>query len=282
MGAGGYDWLEVWRRMYDAERAQAEAATEPGFERYADHWAAQANRFAAAAQRSPQPDGFMRFVLPRLRPGDTLLDVGAGTGRYIPLLAAHVAQVVAVEPSPSMRERLERRVAEERLENTRIIAESWPGAAVPPADVAISAHVLYSVREIGPFLQALAAAASRACYLFLALRHPTAFISDFWERLRGEPRLPLPCALEALNALHQLGIPAHMQLVPITSLYSYSSAGEALDDIRHRLRYVPDPQRDAAIRQAIDELLLPAADGSLVPPGLARHAAVIYWEAHPA
>ena len=68
--AGGYDWLATWRRMYDDERNQAEDAVLPGFVAQPDCWAGQAERFATAAQRAPQLDGFMRFLLPKLRPSD--------------------------------------------------------------------------------------------------------------------------------------------------------------------------------------------------------------------
>src|SRR5262249_51806696 len=170
---GGYDWLAIWRRMYDEERNQAESATLPGFVAQPDCWSGQADRFAAAAQRAPQPDGFMRFLLPLLRPSDRLIDIGAGTGRYEPLLAATGAELLAVEPSPSMRAQLERRLADERLTNVHAVAGAWPDIDVPPCDVAIAAHVLYGVREIEPFLRAMDAAASRACFLLLAFRHPS-------------------------------------------------------------------------------------------------------------
>ncbi len=193
--AGGYDWLDIWRRMYDEERAQAERANLPGFEPQADCWAGQANRFAAAARQAPQPDGFMRFLLPRLRPANRLLDIGAGTGRYEPLLAGVVAEVLALEPSPAMRAQLEQRLAEARVSNVRVVAERWPEADLPACDVAIAAHVLYGVREIEPFLTRMSAVAARGCYLLLAIRHPSSFISPFWERLHGQARLPLPGAL---------------------------------------------------------------------------------------
>ncbi len=278
MGAGGYDWLDVWRRMYDEERAQAEDATDAEFKRFADHWAAQAGRFAAAAARAAQPDAFLQFLLPRLRPSDTVIDVGAGSGRYVPLLAQNAARVVAVEPSPSMGQHLQRTIDSGPYTNAALIAEGWPGARVPRAEVVISAHVLYGVREIGPFLQALDAAASRACYLYLASRHPTSFVMPFWQRLRGQARLPLPGALEAFNALHQLAIPANVQVVPTTTAYGYVDHEEALADIRHRLRFAPDAERDARILQAIDELLIRNPDGSLTPPDLPTHAIILYWE----
>ena len=44
-------------------------------------------------------------------PGDTVLDVGCGTGYSLPLLAASGARVVGIEPSSPMRRRAEARVA---------------------------------------------------------------------------------------------------------------------------------------------------------------------------
>jgi SAM-dependent methyltransferase len=275
--AGGYDWLATWRRMYDDERNQAEDAVLPGFVASPDCWAGQAARFATAAQRAPQPDGFLRFLLPHLRPSDRLIDIGAGTGRYEPLLARAVAEVCAVEPSPAMRAQLEQRVAAEQLANVRVSADTWPHADAA-GDVAIAAHVLYGVREIEPFLRGMDAAAGRACFLLLAFRHPSSFVSPFWERLYGVPRLPLPGALECLSALYQLGITARMDLVPITSRLSYANEQEALEDLRWRLRAPAQPEYDRSIAAAIAELLEPTDDGRLAPRDMPDQAAVIWWE----
>jgi SAM-dependent methyltransferase len=276
---GGYDWLDTWRRMYDEERAQAENTIVPGFAAAADCWSGQADRFAAAARRSPQPDGFMRFLLPHLHPEDRLIDIGAGTGRYEPALAEAVAEVLAIEPSPSMRDQLERRLAEsDSPGKVRVIPERWPEAEVPACDIAIAAHVLYGVQEIGPFLERMDAVARRACFMLLAIQHPSSFVSPFWERLHGAPRLPLPGALECLNALYQLGIAAQMSLVPVTNRFSYADQHEALADLRWRLRVPATVTYDRAIREAIDDLLDRDDGGRLAPRGLPRQAAVIWWE----
>jgi SAM-dependent methyltransferase len=264
--------------MYDEERNQAESATLPGFVAHADCWSGQAERFAAAAQRAPQPDGFMRFLLPRLRSGDRLIDIGAGTGRYEPLLSAAVAEVLAVEPSPSMRARLEQRLADEQVANVRVVAGGWPDVDVPACDIAIAAHVLYGVRQIEPFLRAMDAAAGRACFLLLAFRHPSSFVSPFWERLYGVPRLPLPGALECLNALYQLGIAAQLDLVPVASRLSYADEREALADLRWRLRAPEQPEYDRRIAAAVAELLDQTDDGRLAPRDMPDQAAVIWWE----
>lgn len=275
--AGGQDWLALWRAMYDAERAQGEAATDPEFERHADQWASRAARFAAASRRQPQPDSFMAWLTPRLRPGDRVLDVGAGSGRYLPYLARQVAEVVAVEPSPAMRAELAQTLAAEPGGAVRTLAASWPADEPVAADVVISAHVVYGVREIGPFLQAMDAAATRLCALYLGLRHPTWAMAPLWERVHGEPRLPLPAALEALAACHQLGLPARLELVPAATAFRFADADEALDEARARLRLAPQPERDARLREALADLLVDGGDGTLVSRTQQRHAAVIWW-----
>lgn len=276
--AGGYDWLEIWRRMYDAERAQGEAAADPAFERPADHWARRSARFAAAARRHPQPDAYMTWLTPHLRPDDTVLDIGAGTGRYLPYLAQRVARVIAVEPSPAMRAELETTVASAGLTNVEIIPASWPMEDPPIAEIAFAAHVVYGVRDIGPFLEGMDRAARRLSALFVGLRHPTAALAPIWERIHGEPRLPLPAALETLCACHQLGIPARLELVPIPPAPRYANLAEALEDLRDRLRLTPDPDRDAAICAAIAELLAPTEDGALAPKVQQAYGGIVWWK----
>lgn len=275
--AGGYDWLAIWRQMYESERAQGEAATDPAFGQHRDPWAKRAGRFAAASQRQPQPDSFMRALLPRLRPDDTVLDIGAGTGRYLPALAAAVREVIAIEPSAAMRAEMERLIADMGLHNVRVVADRWPTDQPISGDVAISAHVVYGVAEVEPFLTAMGQAARRACHLYLGLRHPGYTLAPFWERVHGSPRLPLPAAPEALACLHQLGIAASLELLTIPASFRFADAAEALDDIRQRLRLTPEPARDARIAAAIADLLRPDADGWLTLPGQPDHAAMISW-----
>ena len=274
-GAGGYDWLAIWRDMYDRERAQAEELDR--LPRPADCWEGQAARLATAWQRNEQPDSLMRFLLPHLRPDDTLLDIGAGTGRYARYLASQVRQVIALEPSAAMRAQLGTALAAAPLP-IEVLSGAWPETPVRPVTVAFASHVLYGVREAGPFVQAMDAIAERACFLALAVQHPSAFISPFWERFYGEPRLPLPGALECLNLLHQLGIPAQMALVPRPGRVSFTSRDEALADLRWRLRMAPTPENDAAILTAIDELMEYDAIGQLVPQNQVADTAMIWWE----
>jgi SAM-dependent methyltransferase len=276
--AGNQDWLAIWRAMYDGERAQGEAATDPAFARYADMWALRAKQFAAASRRHAQPDAFMRMLTPRLRPTDRVIDVGAGTGRYLPYLATQVAEVIAVEPSAAMRDELARTLAEAGVENVQVVDQGWPLTPSLSVDVVISAHVVYGVREIGPFLTAMDQSARRLCALYLGLKHPSAALAPFWARVHGEERLPLPGAIEALAACHQLGLAARLDLTPTPPAFIFPSADEALEELRVRLRITPDPARDAALLAAMADLLAPTPEGGLAPRVQQRHSAIVWWE----
>jgi SAM-dependent methyltransferase len=218
----------------------------------------------------------MRAVLPQLRAEDTVLDIGAGTGRYALYLAGRVARVIALEPSAAMRAQLAERLAETPLANLSVVAAAWPMEEAPVCDVALAAHVTYSVRQIGPFLRGMSAAARRACFLAVGVRPPSFVTAPFWERVYGEPRLPLPGAVECLGALRQLGIHALVTLLP-TPPYSFADADEALADLRERLYLPAGSQRDEVLRQAITELLAPDEDGRLVPREPALPTAAILW-----
>jgi SAM-dependent methyltransferase len=264
--------------MYDAERAQAEALTSPEYTQEADHWQQRVERFDAASRRVEQPDAFMRALLPHMRADDVVLDIGAGTGRYIPWLARHVRRVIALEPSPAMRTRLEQRVAEEQLDNVDILADAWPPPSPVQADVVFAAHVLYSVREIEPFLRAMHSSARRLCALLLMVRHMNTLFSPFWERVHGQARLPLPCALEAYNALYQLGYVATMEPIAANK-FSYVDMNEALHDIRLRLRLGhANGEYDDVLREVIHTCTFTGEDGTLILKEQKGHNALVYWE----
>lgn len=273
-GAGGLDWLAIWRQMRDAEHAQTDAYARK--EQEADSWVGKARRFAQAHDRASQPDEFLRFVLPHLRATDTVLDIGAGAGRHALFLARQVAQVVAVEPSASMRAQLEARRTDQDGARLTLLDGAWPDALVPQCDVAISSHVLYTVREVGPFLTAMDAAARRACFVLLGLQQPSFALAPFWERIHGTTRLPLPGAIECLNVLYQLGIPANLTLIP-ASYFIFAGREEAVEDVRWRMMLPENVLDDAALLALVDELLDHDDAGRLAPRAQPGYAAVLWW-----
>ena len=179
-----------------------------------------------------------------------------------------------------MREQMERRLAAAPGACATIVPERWPDADVPTCDVAICAHVVYGVREIGPFLVRMDAIARRACFLLLGYRQPAYYINPFWNRVYGEPRAPLPGALECLNVLRQLGIAPQLVHLP-ASRYTFADEREALADLRWRLRLPDESAHDAALHAAMRDLLDRSTDGQLMPQHQPPYVAALWWEHTP-
>ena len=92
----------------------------------------------------------------------------------------------------------------------RIVAGAWPAALAelgepPVADVALIAHVGYDIEAIGPFLDAMEAAAPRLCVAMLTDRSPASVADPFWPLVHGEERVPLPALPELLELLRARG-----------------------------------------------------------------------------
>lgn len=119
-------------------------------------WQQNAAGYDAGIQRDP--DSYretLNALQPLLHPDDTLLDVGAGSGRFALLLAQSVKQVTALDLSPDMLAILERRAAAGDISNIQPLCGSWEDTPVEPHDVVLAAWSLYRQRDILASLQKL-------------------------------------------------------------------------------------------------------------------------------
>jgi SAM-dependent methyltransferase len=264
--------------MYDAERAQGEATTHPDMERSADQYATIAKRYAATVKRTPQPDAFMQWMARHLQPGMRILDIGAGSGRYVAPLVALGCRYVALEHSAAMRAQIALIQAGLPDADITVLDGTWPSTIVSHCDVVFAAHVLYAVREIGPFIQAMDDHATQRCVLLLGARHPTTPMLPLWEAYHGAPRLPLPAAYECIAAVAQLGIPADVTVLPPGAPMTAPTRADAVDDVCYRLRLPWDTEHRAKVGALIDTHWQSQPDGSLVSPVAVPPHVVITWE----
>lgn len=274
---GEQNWLQIWRDMYDRERNQGESATHPDMQRSADQYATAAARYARNVKRVPQPDAFMQWLLPQLDAGTTVLDIGAGSGRYVAPLAHAGMHVKALEQSPAMREQIEIVVQEQQLSHVELITQSWPTTSTVTCDVAMAVHVLYAVREIAPFVQAMHTSARAMCVILLGVRHPTTPVLPLWQAYHGYERLPLPGAFECLGALAQLGIAANVHMLPSPAPISYASLDEAATEMCYRLRLPYGEPYQQQLAQLIAHDWIVGEDGSVTSPYTPPPHAAIWW-----
>ena len=153
-----------------------------------------------------------------------------------------------------------------RIENTELRAERWPPASTDEyrADVAFISHVGYDVEAIGPFLDALEAAASRTCVAVLMDRPPPSAFSALWPAVHGEPQSELPGLVEFLALLLARGALPEMR-VAATEDWRFDSPAEAETVALRRLWLSPDGPKAARLRDALARTLLHDGDGVRLP-----------------
>lgn len=242
------DLLAAWRDRVIADNEQVERAREVADP--ADFYAPVTSRFRMDPRRTD--DETLNALLELASPDDVWLDVGAGGGRYALPLALRVAEVVAVDPSPSMLAALAEDAGAFGIENVRVIKARWPMPDPPAGDVGLMAHVGYDIVEIGPFLDQLEAQSARLCVAVMGESAMTTVATLFWREIHGEPRVRLPALPELLELLTTRGARPIVRLVD-RSPPTFASLGEALAMARRQLWLREGSGKDALLSQLVSK-----------------------------
>ena len=225
---------------------------------------------------SPEGDPFLARLRRFTGPRTTVLDVGAGPGRFSLALAPDVAEVVAVDPSPAMLAILRRRAERRRVTNVVTVEGRWEDVDVYPVDVAFASYVLPIVEGAPRFVAKLDASARRHALLYLGAFSMDGILDPLWRHFHGRPRRPGPTWLDALDVLRETGIDATVEVVEVRTHTRFPSLADAVEDYRDLLA-LPD---DDDVRRRLGELLrtwLVARAGELRLPVATLPAAVLRW-----
>ena len=255
----------AWGDRVRANREQVERIRE--IPDGTDFYAPVNSLFRADPTRTDDP--VLHALLALVRSGERWLDIGAGAGRFaLPIARAldpSGGSVVALDTSPSMLESL-REIAEDyAIENVRTIETRWPPAdprasAGFDADVALIAHVGYDIEAIGPFLDAVEAAAGRLCVAVLMERVPASAADPFWPPVHGEARVALPALPEVLEWLEARGRRPAVQRIAVDAR-TFSSRDGIEGFVRRQLWIDPAGPKEARFQSALDELAAEDTDG---------------------
>lgn len=272
---------EHWKELVLARQRQMDAAYARLGRSSSDFWERRADRFRSVARIASEDDPVVRRVLKLATPEGTVLDVGAGTGRFAVALAPHVRHLTAVEPSPAMVRHLRDALAAAGITNATVIEQRWEDVTVTPATVVLCAHVLYPIAEPVPFIQKLEAHATRAVVLAMMVTWAEPpLMATLWRRYHGEERVGQPEAFDAIAVLYEMGIPANVTVHALPGgqgMWSFHDLDEAVTAAREHLILPPEPAVEAELRAALEGELVPA-EGRLVLPQPQRAVACIWWE----
>src|SRR5712692_3551 len=164
--------VQRWNEILDARARQMDAAYARLGRTSADFWERRAHGFHRSTKDTITSDPFYLRLRNIVTPQKSVLDVGAGTGRFSLALAPQTEHVTAVEPSAAMLDFLRNDAAKRGLSNISYAQTTWQDAPDDlQADIVICSHVLYPIRDIVPFLAKLQRATHQGCYIYLRATH---------------------------------------------------------------------------------------------------------------
>lgn len=256
----------AWAAQVRANRDQVDRVREVGD---GDFYATTTSLFRADPRRPDDGDPPLAALRALARPGERWIDIGAGAGRYalpIALAVGPAGEVIAIETSPGMLTGLREEIATHGIPNVRIVEGRWPlppeTLPMPAADVALIAHVGYDVEAIGPFLDAMEAAATRLCVAVMMERTPASVAESFWPLVHGEARIPLPALpafVDLLTARGRTPTTRTVQREP----RSFPDRDGALGFLRRQTWVALDGARDRALQAELDRRLVTLPDGTV-------------------
>jgi SAM-dependent methyltransferase len=217
-------------------------------------------------------------ALEALPVGGSVLDVGVGAGAASLPLASRASLISGVDPAPDMLSCFERCAAVVGIRVEAVLG-SWPEIAsqVQTADVVVCHHVLYQVRDLGPFVAALSFHARRRVVIEATASHPLAWMADLWLRFHDVRRTPGPTADDAVAVMEEMGIPVRREDHVLTPLPTgFERREDAVAEVRRRL-CLPR-ERDSEIERALGGRLV-RREGLWTSFPQRQRTVTLWWDA---
>ena len=269
------DWNELWKAVYASSPERVEKGHDP-----AAHW----NKRAAAYRRATRDERRateQELAILDARPGETVLDVGAGTGRLAVPVARTAAHVTALDPSEGMLAALREQMAAAGRTNYSTVTMRWEDAVIgrdiEPHDIVIAAFSL-GFYDLAAALEKLDAAARRAVYLFWHAgewRDPDEMA--LYRAVFGEEatmRKGYPDYIYPVNILHDAGIYPNVRIHHAARDAVYDSVEEAVQ--AWVATHSPDLDDLVPVREYFSRVLARNEAGKWVELS-ARSTAAVWW-----
>jgi len=260
------NYNEIWRIVHNHNRSKGV------------DWDKRAHSFFRRVSGSDEPQQVIEDL--NLMKSDSVLDMGAGTGRFAIPIAQKVSHLTALEPSIGMSTYLEKGMHDAGLTNYSLVKKRWEdviiGRDMPVHDVVFASNSL-GFSDLAAGLKKLDDAANRSVHiLWFAGRERHPMDPELAKRLgKDEKGRFWPDYLFIMNVLHEIGIYANVSVQKVKTNQVFNDLEEAVSwwgEI-HNI----EPDKIPVIREYLTETLKPTNDGHL---SMCKNGwrARIWWE----
>ena len=262
------EWASLWREL----SLQDVMASPDGEAQMLERWRRVAKRLDSG--EGAEPDVLLDHVRGRLGPDTSVLDIGAGVGRWTIPLAGRARRVTAVEPLAGMRTVLLERIAARGLANVTLVDALWLAAEVGPHDVAVAVHATYTTPDLLGFVGKMEASA-RTCYLVLRVPGHDGLIGELSEQIRHQWH-DSPNFIVGYNVLLASGRYPNVLMEPAPTRHWLDPSLDAAVGRAKRHLKLTESLHDQDIRDLLTRKLTPVDGGYRWPDGM--RSALIWWE----
>ena len=277
MNNGKVNYRQLWADLVELSEKRRQYMKDAHIE---DRWHGKAKEFNQRVNERWQKEDssrvFLRKTLNKF-PNATLLDIGAGSGAWVSLMAEQARKVTAIDPSASMLDALHERVRRENLSNVEIIEGCWPEVSVEPHDIVFCSHAMYGAADLPTFIRAMERAATKCVILLIRAPKSDGLMSKAMELVWGHP-YDSPNYQIAMPILWEMGIFPNvlMEEEHLWKPWTHTSLDEALDEMKTRLGLFNSSEWDAKLRALLEENLRYEKDEYVWPGGV--RTALLFWD----
>ena len=260
------DWNEAWK----AKQLRRRHADDVEF------WNGKAPSFAKTAGTSPYARDFLTKA--GVRPGETVFDMGCGSGTLALPLAAQGTEVWAADFSPVMLELMMRRA---KLEGTDGLihplqlawGEDWAARELPTCDVAFASRSV-ATDSLRPALENLDTRARRRVCITLGT-DSSPRTDEVLLRAVGRPVELYSDYVFGMNILWQMGLQPELSYIRSQRSSCFATQEEAVEKTCMLMEATPAERE--ALQAYADEHLVRDVDKNGVPCWRFDHTRVTSW-----
>jgi SAM-dependent methyltransferase len=271
--------LERWRGLIEARREQMDRQQAALGGPPDDWWAGRASHFTRGlGDPAALPPHGLPQIIDRLERRDTVLDVGAGAGRYSVPLSRVVRHITMVEPSPAMATLAREQMELAGRDNWTLIEREWMDAKIEPADAVLLANVLNPHADLEGWVDQAIAHARRWLFIVHGAMFDGSGVLDRVARaFHGEPRVPQPSLADLLPALHELGVYPDVIVIPRRFRHLAESRAEAVREIAATALVEDTPEARRRIGRIVTRDLVTLDDGRVIVSDVTVPGALLAW-----